>query len=68
MDGRESAAYFDWREAMSKLRIGQGAKVERMDGSFSDVIIMSRELHNHREFYRVWEIPGALFLSSSLKR
>ena len=51
-----------------KLKIGQKVLAPTMDGSREILTVTSRETHNHREFYRVEEISGALFLSKSLKR
>lgn len=53
---------------MSKLKIGEQV-LPTDPGSEQRVLTISgRETHKHYEFYRVRELPGALFLSSSLSR
>ena len=52
---------------MPKPKIGEKRLVDTDDPKWLRVVtVASREVHNHREFYRVNEIEGALFLSSSL--
>jgi hypothetical protein len=54
---------------MAKPKIGETRLVESTKPGYDRVVtIQGRCTKNHREFYRVVEIPGALFLSKSLKR
>jgi hypothetical protein len=49
-----------------KPKLGEVRFVEAMEGPRRSVTVSGRELHNHFEFYRVHEIPGALYLAKSL--
>lgn len=53
---------------MSKLKIGEQVIPIEAGSEHRLLTVSGRETHNHYEFYRVKEIPGALFLSKSLSR
>jgi hypothetical protein len=52
----------------AKPKIGETRYVEGRDGTRVPVVISGRETHNHFEFYRAKDHPGALWLARSLRR